>query len=116
MKASRRGHRRGKRDVGGNDVDLVAKESEAVFRQLEETDPAHCFRRYVCDLSTGLLDENNSDHLAILNLVSESFTNRSVAFEYRIAASVGKKFGSLDVCEEMYDCPVTGKYLDQMIF
>ena len=103
--------------MGDNGVDFVARESEAVFRQLEETDPAHCFRRYVCDLSTGLLDENNSDHLAILNLVSDSLTNTSsVAFEYGIAASVGKRFSSLDVCEEMYDCPVTGKFLDQMIF
>ena len=98
------------------DINLVEKESEAVFRQLEETDPAHCFRRYICGLSTGLLNENNDDHLAILNLTSNPSTNKTVTFEYGIAASVGRTFGRLDICEEMYGCPLTVKEMDHMIF
>ena len=104
-------------DDNAIDMNLVTRESEAVFRQLEETDPAHCFRRYVCGLSSGLLDANNSDHVAILNLISNATTTtKSLSFEYGIAASVGETFGSLDVCEKMYDCPMTGKDMDFLLF
>ena len=70
----------------------------------------------MCVLATGQLEKGSDDHLAILNLVPTMPTNKSVTFEYGIAASVGKTFKRLDTCEEMYDCPISGSEIDLMAF
>ena len=117
LQASRGNHgRRGKRGAETNEIEFVTKQSEFILRQLEGTDPAHCFRRYICGLATGQLNKGNDDHLAILNLIPELPTNKSATFEYQIAASVGKTFKRLDACEEMYDCPLSGQEIDLMTF
>lgn len=113
-RSSSRG-RSGIKEMDINEDEFVRNEIEDGFRQLEETDPAHCFRRYVCDLATDQLAEKNPDHLAILNLVSRSFNNKSATYEYGIAASIGKKFRSIDLCEDLYDCSLSGKALDQVL-
>ena len=102
-------------DIDENDIEIIKSESEMVFRQLEEMDPAHCFRRYVCDLSTGNLKNVTTDHLSILNLVAQPFTEKSSGFEYSVAASLGRKFGSIDVCEAMYNCPMPGQQITQLL-
>ena len=86
-----------------------------VFRQLEEMDPAHCFRRYVCDLSTGGMKNVTTEHLSILNLVAQPFTEKSNGFEYTIASSLGKRFGSVEVCEAMYNCDMSGQQITQLL-
>ena len=86
-----------------------------VFRQLEEMDPAHCFRRLVCGLSTGKLANVTNDHLSILNLVSQPLTEKTVGFEYNVAASMGQRFGSIEVCETMYNCPMSGQEITQLL-
>lgn len=114
------GYRRGKRETVEDlqldeiDQEVLQKETETIFRHLDETDPAHCFRRYICVLSTGKLDAVSDDHMAILNLVSQPIAIKSKAFEYRIAASIGQNFANLDVCEALYECPLTGKAIDKL--
>lgn len=121
-----RGRYRGKREAGfsgdediaeidENDIAAIKYESEAVFRQLEATDPAHCFRRFICDLSTGMQQNVTTDQLAILNLVAQPFTEKSFGFEYGIASSLGKTFGRIDVCEASYNCPLTGQQIGQLL-
>jgi len=102
-------------DIDENDISIIKNESEMVFRQLEEMDPAHCFRRYVCDISTGNLKNVTTDHLSILNLVSQPFIEKSTGFEYSIASSLGRQFGSLEVCEAMYNCPMSGQQITQLL-
>jgi len=102
-------------DIDENDIAIIKSESEMVFRQLEEMDPAHCFRRYVCDLSTGKLQNVTTDHLSILNLVAQPFTEKTTGFEYSVAASLGQRFGSIDVCEVMYNCPMPGQQITQLL-
>jgi len=119
VSARGRGHRRGKRaseDLPLDEIDqeVLQKETETIFRHLDETDPAHCFRRYICDLSTGKLEDVTDDHMAILNLVARPIAVKTKAFEYRIAASVGQTFARLDVCEELYECPLAGKDIDKL--
>ena len=84
------------------------------FRQLEEMDPAHCFRRYVCDLSTGGMKNVSTDHLSILNLVAQPFTEKSNAFEYTIAESLGQRFRSIELCEATYNCAWSGHQITQL--
>lgn len=86
-----------------------------MFRQLEATDPAHCFRRYICDLSTGMLQNVTTDQLAILNLVAQPFAEKSSGFEYGVASSLGKTFARIDVCEALYNCPLTGQEIGQLL-
>merc|ERR1711944_133905 len=43
------GRKRYGRDVSENEV----SEPEFLFRKFEVSDPAHCFRSYICDLATG---------------------------------------------------------------
>ena len=86
-----------------------------VFRQLEEMDPAHCFRRYVCDLSTGGMKNVSTDHLSILNLVAQPFTEKSNGFEYTIAESLGQRFGSIELCEATYNCALSGHQITQLL-
>jgi hypothetical protein len=95
------------------DLEVLQKEAESIFRQLDETDPAHCFRRYVCELSSGKLQNVPEDHVAILNLIAQPLAVKSKAYEYRIAASIGQKIGNPEICQELYECPHTGSDIDK---
>lgn len=97
------------RDVSDNEVN----EPELLFRSFEESDPAHCFRRYICDLATGELNENPS-HQVIRNLFLKFDHSKSATFEYEVAATVGHKLKSIKQCEELYDCHLTGNQLDKL--
>ena len=114
-----RGHR-GKREISEGlevdevDLEVLQKEAELIFRQLDETDPAHCFRRYICELSSGQLQNVPEDHLTILNLVAKPLAIKSKAYEYFIAASIGQKFGNPEVCQDLYECPNTGSDIDKL--
>merc|ERR1711963_588241 len=57
------GHKRYGRDVSDNEVN----EAEFLFQSFEVSDPAHCFRRYICDLATGQLN-GKPGHQVINNL------------------------------------------------
>ena len=85
-----------------------------IFRQLDESDPAHCFRRYICELSTGELENVPQDHIAILNLVAEPVAVQSTAYEYRIASLIGNKTKSRESCQELYQCPMSGDEIDKL--
>jgi hypothetical protein len=103
------GHRRWGRDVSDNEVN----EPELLFRSFEESDPAHCFRRYVCDLATGQLHENPS-HQAINNIFLQFDYSKSSTFEYEVAFKFGQKLKSIKECEAIYDCPITGYQMDKL--
>lgn len=94
-------------------LDNEINEAEMLFRQFEKDDPAHCFRRYVCDLATGKLNEKPS-HTSINNLFLKFDQSKSAIFEYEVASKIGHKLKSLKECEEIYDCPLTGQQLDQI--
>ena len=98
-----------------NDISLIKQEAEMTFRQLEEMDPAHCFRRVVCDLSTGSMKNVTADTLSILNLVAQPFTEKSSGFEYTVASSLGQRFKSIELCEATYDCGMSGHQITQLL-
>ena len=102
-------HYRHGRDVSDNEV----SNPELLFQSFEESDPAHCFRRYICDLETGELSEKIS-HKAINNLFLKMDYSKSASFEYDIAAKLGQKLKSVKECEEIYDCPLSGEQLDKL--
>ena len=97
------------RSVSDNEIGDV----DQVFQQYENEDPAHCFRRYVCDLATGKLHEMSS-HDAINNLFLHFDQSKSAKFEYDVAFKFGHLVKDIKQCEEMYDCPLTGQQLDKL--
>ena len=109
--SSGRSYGRGRygRDVSENEI----IQPELVFRHLEESDPAHCFRRYMCDLATGKLHENPS-HTTIKNLFLKFDHSKSASYEYQVAFKFGKNLKSIEDCEGIYDCELTGQQLDKL--
>jgi len=107
IKAKKRLLSRLGRSVSDNEI------SETIFQQYEKEDPAHCFRRYVCDLATGKLNEETS-HAAINNLFLHFDQSKSAKFEYDVAFKFGHLVKDIKQCEEMYDCPLTGQQLDKL--
>jgi len=103
------GRKRWGRDVSENEVN----EPELLFRSFEESDPAHCYRRYVCDLATGQLHETPS-HQAINNIFLTFDYSKSSTFEYEVAFKFGQKLKSVKECEAIYDCPLTGYQMDKL--
>ena len=103
------GRKRYGRDISSNEVE----EPELLFRSLEQNDPAHCFRRYICDLATGKLNEKAS-HQTISNLFVDLDQSKSVTYEYEVAFKFGQKLNSIKECEAIYDCPLSGAQLDKL--
>merc|ERR1712045_346226 len=97
------------RDVSGNEIN----ELEYLFHSFEVSDPAHCFRRYICDLATGQMNEKIS-HQAIKNLFLSFDYSKSATFEYEVAFKFGQKLRSIQECEATYDCPLSGQQLDKL--
>merc|ERR1712244_64339 len=74
------GRKRYGRDVSDNEVN----EPEFLFQSFEVSDPAHCFRRYICDLATGQLN-GKPGHQVINNLFLNYDYSKSAKFEYEVA-------------------------------
>ena len=111
---------RGKREISEGleideiDLEILQKEAEVIFRQLDETDPARCFRRYICELSSGKIQDVPEDHLAILNLVAQPIAIQGKSYEYRIASSIGFTSNNPDVCQQLYECALSGSEIDKL--
>jgi len=101
--ASRRG--RGKRDVDSDD---------AVFGVVAQIEPAACYRRLICELATGKL-ENAESNQAILSLFNGEVPVQDAKFEYAVAAKVGKVVKDIQACEIRYSCPISGKDMNDAL-
>jgi len=123
LAANRRGGRRGyrgKREISEGleideiDLEVLQKEAEVIFSQLDETDPARCFRRYICELSSGKIQDVPEDHVAILNLVAQPIAIQGKSYEYRIASSIGFASHDSDICQQLYECALSGSEIDKL--
>ena len=85
--------RRGKRSA----------ENDYAFIALNNSEPAQCYRRLICDLATGAIPDNEN----ILSLFNEETDITSPKFEYTTAAKVGKIVKNAGVCEVRYSCPLS---------
>jgi len=117
-RGSRRSYSRGRSSYGrkryGRDVsDNEVNQPELLFHSFEVSDPAHCFRRYICDLATGQLN-GKPGHQVINNLFLNFDQTKSATFEYEVAFKFGQKLRSIQECEATYDCPLTGQQLDKL--
>jgi hypothetical protein len=108
--------RRGRRDANADPIEIVDDEEEEEdlsqeFGLLSQIEPAQCYRRLICDLSTGQMPHSRNDVIATIFGGEEQIDISSPAFEYGIAAQVGRHFKNVKFCELRYSCPLTGAQL-----
>ena len=78
------------------------------FAAIAQIEPEQCYRRLICDLATGQMHPSDND--VILSLFDDpaTFDVTSPAFEFAVAAEVGRHVKDISMCELRYGCPVTG--------
>ena len=78
------------------------------FAAIAQIEPEQCYRRLICDLATGQMPPSEND--VILSLFDDpaTFDVTSPAFEFAVAAEVGRHVKDISMCELRYSCPVTG--------
>ena len=88
--------RRGKRSTDLNNED-------AAFIVLNQSEPAQCYRRLICDMAAGAVPDQDK----ILSLFNKDVSPVSPKFEYSTAAKVGKLVKNAGLCELRYSCPLS---------
>ena len=106
VRGGRGGRRRGRRSPGDDSNDL-----DAEFALLASIEPDQCYRRLICDLATGQMPKSENDIIVSLFEGVEIADVLSPAFEFSVAAEIGKLVKDVDTCELRYRCPVSGSQL-----
>jgi hypothetical protein len=94
--------RRGKRSA--------EEDQDAAFAVLAAAEPAQCYRRLICDLSAGVIPDNDK----IAQLFNGEVSVVSPKFEYVTAAKVGKLVKSAQICEVRYSCPLNTQEIQKL--
>jgi len=94
--------RRGKRSA--------EDDQDAAFALIASTEPAQCYRRLICDLSSGAIADKNQ----ITTLFAEEVSPISPKFEFATAAKVGQIAKSAQVCELRYSCPLNTQEIQKL--
>ena len=87
--------RRGKRSA--------EEDNDAAFAILTNSEPAQCYKRLICDLSAGAIQDKDQ----IITLFKGEVSPISPKFEFATAAKVGKIVKSSHLCEVRYSCPMS---------
>lgn len=104
---------------GGSQVNNEGNLISAGFAVMRRSDPNDCFRRIICDISTG--EDEFSKLNPILNFVSDDeeqyVPNQLKKFgkQLKIARKVGEAGKNIELCEEIFQCPFTGEKMLEMM-
>ena len=94
--------RRGKRSA--------EEDNEAAFAILTNSEPAQCYKRLICDLSAGAIQDKDQ----IITLFNGEVSPISPKFEYATAAKVGKIVKNSQYCEVRYSCPLSTQEIQKL--
>ena len=97
--ASRRGKRSAEEDA-----------ADAAFAILTNSEPAQCYKRLICDLSAGAIQDKDQ----IITLFNGEVSPISPKFEFATAAKVGKIVKSSHLCEVRYSCPMSTQEISKL--
>lgn len=120
----RRRSQRGKRQAGNDTLPSGAKEAVKIIVEVLDTvsksDPADCYRRLICDISTGEQQFTTNTMLILFeNEATMSFLPaqyQNPYYELNLASKVGKQVKSIEVCENLFKCPLSGHEIDSVAF
>ena len=82
------------------------EESDLAFVPIAATEPAACYKRFICDLATGTQPKSEND--VILALFNKPTSAASPKFAFAEAATLGKISRQVRTCEVRYSCPLSG--------
>lgn len=102
--ASVLGNSRGKRSTD--------EESDLAFVPIAATEPAACYKRFICDLATGSVPKSEND--VILALFNKPTSAASTKFAFAEAANLGKISRQVRTCEVRYSCPLSGAQISKL--
>ena len=85
---------------------LEIDSGDSAFLALAQSEPAQCYRRFICDLATGEMPKSDND--IITSLFNKDTSIESPKFDFATAAKVGKATQKVAACELRYSCPLTG--------
>ena len=83
---------------------------DAVFAILVAQEPAQCYRRLICDLSAGAIQDTDK----LVTLFNGEVSPVSAKFEFATAAKVGKMVKSAQACEVRYSCPLSTNEIQKL--
>jgi len=98
------GNSRGKRSAD--------EDSDLAFIPLAATEPAACYKRFICDLATGTQPRSEND--VILALFNKPTSAASPKFAFAEAANLGKISRQVRTCEVRYSCPLSGAQISKL--
>jgi hypothetical protein len=109
------GHFNGNR-LGRKKRSPVEAETEQamIFAAVQQVEPQQCIRRLICDLASGQMAKSDNDVILALFAGKEP-SMANPAFEYSVAAKLGKELKNIEACEIRYSCPVTGSQLSSIV-
>lgn len=88
------------------------EESDLAFVPIAATEPAACYKRFICDLATGSIPKSEND--VILALFNKPTSAASPKFAFAEAATLGKISRQVRTCEVRYSCPLSGAQISKL--
>ena len=83
---------------------------DATFDVLNKLEPDQCYKRLICDLAAGAIDDKDN----IVALFDDEVWFQSPKYEYANAAKIGKIVKQSHVCEIRYSCPLSTQELEKL--
>lgn len=90
----------------------TSDETELAFVPIAISEPAQCYRRFICDLATGAMPQSEND--VILSLFNKPTSAKSPKFAFASAAALGKASKQVQACEVRYSCPLSGSQIQKL--
>ncbi|XP_040579976.1 uncharacterized protein [Lepeophtheirus salmonis] len=92
--------------------DASEEEQKSLLKVIRELEPEDCMKKMICSLAVMDLKDNPilfpfDAQSAENNLKSEN----DLAFEYRVAAKIGKSLKSVNNCDSFYKCSISSEQL-----
>lgn len=87
------------------------EQSDLAFLPIAATEPAACYKRFICDLATGTMPKSEND--VILALFNKPTSAASPKFAFAEAATLGKISRQVRTCEVRYSCPLSGAQISK---
>ena len=89
-----------------------AEETDLAFVPIAVSEPAQCYKRFICDLATGAMPQSEND--VILTLFNKPTSAESPKFAFASAAALGKSLRQVQACEVRYSCPLSGAQIQKL--
>jgi len=89
----------------------ASEDSDLAFVPIAISEPAACYKRFICDLATGEMERSEND--VILSLFNKPTFTESPKFAFAEAAALGKQ-SQVQECEVQYSCPLSGKQIQKL--